>query len=446
MSTKQEVLRLIEENNIKFVRFYYIDNDNVIRGYMGNAKTMDKDLESGFSIAKAMPYFTAFDHLVPESNFTYCGELRFVPDLDTFRILPYAEKTAGVICDFKTIDMKPSNACARTKLKNVLSESEYDIYVGMENEFYFLKKDANGKYLPADNCLCYSTAGMHLWHDLVLELSEHLEKQGIQLEKYYPEYGPGQQEVVFKYDKALKTADNSILFRETVRAVAAKYGLTPCFMPKPFNNLAGSGAHMNISLWKDGRNIFYNKDDRFGLSKEAYHFIGGVLKHIRSVLAFTASTITSYKRLAPHNWASSYGCYGMDNREAAIRISSSQYKNEEKTTRLEFKPIDPACNPYLAYAAVIAAGLDGIRNEVDPGKPIEIDPGYLSAKERESLGIKPYPRNLFEAMKELEKSTFFRKVFGDEMIDEYIKMKLHDWNEYMMYVTDWELQKYGDIL
>lgn len=445
MSKKDEVLKAIKENDIRFVRFYYIDNDNVIRGYMGNSKSMDKDLESGFSIAKAMPFFTAFDHLVPDSNFTYCGELRFVPDLDTFRILPYAEKTAGVICDFKTIDMKPSNVCARTKLKQVLQKTDFEVYLGIENEFYFLKRDENGKYIPADKSLCYSTTGMHIWNDLVLELTEYLEKQGIEVEKYYPEYGQGQQEVVIKYDKALKTADNQILFRETIRAVAAKYGLVACFMPKPFNNLAGSGAHLNISLWKDGKNTFYNKDDKLKLSREGYYFIGGILKHIRPLCAFTASTITSYKRLAPFRWASSYGCYGMDNREAAIRISSSQYKNEEKTTRIEFKPIDPACNPYLAFSAVIAAGLDGIHNQIDPGKPIEIDPGYLSEEERKSLGIKPYPRNLFEALKELEKSSFFRNVFGDELIDEYVKMKIHDWNEYMMYVTDWELEKYGDI-
>jgi len=445
MSKKEEVLQSLKENNIKYVRFLYVDNDNVIRGYMGNAKSMDKDLDSGFSVSKAMPFFTAFDHLVPDTNFSYFGELRIVPDLDTFRILPYAERTAAVICDFKTVDLKPSNVCARTKLKEILKQSEYEVYVGIENEFYFLTKDAEGKYIPADSCLCFATTGMNQWNELVLELTEVLEEQGIEVEKYYPEYGPGQQEIVFKCDKALKTADNQIIFRETVRAIGNKYGVTPCFMPKPFNNLAGSGAHLNISLWKDGKNVFFAKEDKFGLSQKAYHFIGGILKHIRQICAFTASTITSYKRLIPHSWASAFGCYGMDNREAAIRIPSTQYSNEEKTARIEFKPIDPACNPYLALAAVIAAGLDGIHNKLDPGKPLEVDPGYLSKEERESLGIKPFPRNLFEALQELDKSEFFRNLFGNEMVDEYIKMKMHDWNEYMLHVTDWERERYVDI-
>ncbi|MDI3535481.1 MAG: glutamine synthetase [Thermosediminibacterales bacterium] len=442
---KEEILKKLEEEDIKMVRFLYIDNEGLIRGYMAKRQEMKSDLESGHSITVAMPFFTAFDLLVPDSKFGAVGEFRIVPDMDTFKILPYAEKNAALICDIKSPDLKPLNICARTKLKEILNKVDYEVFASIENELYFVLKKENGEIVPFEDSLCFSTKGMNINNKIVLEIVDALEKQGIELEKYYPEYGPGQQEFVLKYRPALQAADNQIYFRETVRAITQKYGIIASFMPKPFNDKAGSGAHINLSCWKNGKNLFYDKNDQFGLSKFAYNFIAGVLKHIRALCAFTTPTITSYKRLLPGHWSSAFGCYGYDNREAAIRIPSTQFGNWEKTARIEYKPADCSSNPYLAIAAIIAAGNDGVVNGFDPGPAIMSDPGLLSEEERQKRGIQRLPQTLAEALDALDKDEYMREFFSNEMVDEYIKMKKNDWFEFMHFVTDWEVKKYLDI-
>lgn len=445
---KTDIMKKIEEKDIKILRLLYIDNDGMIRGYTSQQDTMEKVLDNGYCIASGMPYFTAHDTLVEDSELGPVGEFRIVPDMSTFKILPYAQKSAAVITDIKTQKFDESEVCSRSSLKRIIENSPFEAYASFENEFYLLKENENGEIVPADSSLCYTSRGMDVQNEISLDIIEALDQQDIVVEKYHPEYGPGQQEYCLKYSPVLQMADKQVFFRDTVRAIAESHDLIASFMPKPFEQYAGCGSHINFSLWRNGQNVFYDGDDRHGLSEVAYNFIGGLLKHIDSVCAFTASTVNSYKRLVPHAWASAYGCYGFNNREAAVRLPSTHFHSHtssKDSVRLEFKPADPTCNPYLALSAITAAGLDGVKNNIDPGAPVKIEPGKMSQKEREEKGITSLPNSLNEAINALEKNDYFRKMFGDKMIDEYVAMKRQDWSDFMGHVSKWEFDKYFDI-
>jgi glutamine synthetase len=443
--TKEEILKTAENESLELIRFLYVDNDGLIRGYCVDRECLASDLDSGVAISEAMPSFSALDTTVPGSAFNSCGEFRAVPDLATFRVLPYAEKQGMVICNFRTIEDGETEVCARTALKRLLSSVNYEVKASFENEYYYLRKTPEGNYLPWDNSRCFATQGMQAVEQVVLETVHALRAQGMRVEKYYPEYGPGQQELAIRYAEGLAAADNQVFFRETVRAVAAKHNIIASFMPKPFQGLAGSGSHFHLSLWDRDHNLFYDENGKYSLSQLALNFIGGILEHIRPLCAFTASIVTSYKRLLPNKWASAYACYGPDNREAAVRIVSGQKTREAITTHLEYKPIDGACNPYLAMAALLAAGLDGIARKIDPKEAVLVNPNNLAPDEKEARGIRRLPRTLAEAVTALEGDEFFVKVFGKTMVQEYIALKKYQWEEYHNQVTSWEIDRYMEI-
>lgn len=442
---KEDILKTIEEKGLERVRFLYNDLDGITRGYCSYKDSLSNDLDSGLAFAKAMPVFSALDTIAPGSDYDAIGELRCVPDLSSFRVIPYAEKEGLILCDFKTKDHEDWELCGRTLLSKVLEKSPYKVSACFENEFYFVLKKEDGTYVPFDNSLCFSSYGMQPTEKIVREIVQALKAQGMNVEKYYPEYGPGQQELVIKYDHGLQAADNQILYRETVRSVAAKHGVIASFMPKPFQGLAGSGCHLHISMSNGKENLFYSEKSQHNISDLGLHFIGGVLEHIGPLCALTASTVTSYKRLTPHNWASAYSCYGLDNREAALRICSGQKNREAETTHIEFKPIDGACNPYLALAAVLAAGLDGIARKVDPGEAVAIDPDNLSSEEKDARKIKRLPTSLQEANSALKNDAFFARELGQHLVDEYIILKEYQWDQYHAQITPWEVNSYLEI-
>ena len=445
MNTWQEILNEVQEKHVEFIRFVYIDNDGVVRGYNTTPERLAGDLQTGHNFAIAMPFFSVLDDLVPDTSFGCTGEVSGVPDPQTFRVLPYLSNTAMLICDFRNkADHSSCDLCARSLLKDYLTGLDYEVNAAFENEFYLLTKDEGGNYAPFDRSRCFATSGMDLQHQIVLDIVRNLQSQGLSVEKYYPEYGQGQVEIVYTYDNALKTADNQVFFRETVRGTAQQHGVIASFMPKPFHHLAGSGAHLHLSLFKDGENLFYDPTDEYGLSQTAKHFIGGILKHLHAICAFTASTVNSYKRLVPHHWASAYACYGLDNREAAVRVVAGTKGHEASSFNIELKPSDTACNPYLATLAVLASGLDGIRTQCDPGQPVFQDPDELSAQERRERGITRLPRTLGEAVDALEKDLFFKDLLGEVFWDEYIKLKRFAWTQYIEHVSDWELQTYAE--
>jgi glutamine synthetase len=443
--TKDEIVKLSREKGIEFVRFLYVDNDGVIRGYMSHVGCLAGDLVSGHALAAAMPFFSALDTLVPDSRFGCVGEVRALPDPDTFRVAPYAPKTATVLCDIMTPELKPSGVCGRTALKNILAGTNYEIKASVENELYFMLPDGDGGYRPFDRSLCFASTGMQSTAPIISDIAGALTEQGLTVEKYYPEYGPGQQEIICRYDKALTAADNQVRLRETVRAVAAKHGVVASFMPKPFQNQAGSGGHLHVSVWDKGKNLFFDPRAPYKLSEFGLAFAGGILEHLRAICAFTAGIVTSYKRIVPHNWASCYSCWGPDNREAAVRVCSSQFGREEETLHFEVKVADAANNPYLAIGAILAAGLDGVKRGLTAGEPVLVDPSNLSPEERAKRNIKRLPQTLLEAAQALRKDTLYRDVLGEVFWDEYIMLKEFNWSEYNRQVSPWEIDKFATI-
>ena len=445
MNSVENIMKAVEENGVELIRFLYIDSDGVIRGYTTSAEQLEGDLKTGHNFAEAMPFFSVLDDLVPGSRFGCTGEISAVPDPDTFRVLPYVSNSAQMICDFvKKADHSNCGLCARTLLKEYLSGIEYEVRAAFENEFYLIVRDENGQWAPFDRSVCFATSGMNAQHEIVLDIVRALKAQGLTVEKYYPEYGPGQVEIVYKYSDALRTADNQVMFRETVKGTAQNHGVTASFMPKPFKDFAGSGAHFHISLFNEGKNLFYDASGPLNLSRTALHFLGGLRKHLRAVCAFTASTVNSYKRLIPHNWASAYNCYGPDNREAALRVVAGAKGAAEASFNIELKAVDGACNPYLAALAVLAAGMDGIENGIDPGEPVTTDPYDMSEEERESRGVRRLPKTLGEAVDALEADKLFERVLGKTFYEEYILLKRFAWDQYIRHVSDWEIDNYAD--
>jgi glutamine synthetase len=439
----EHILQMVKENNVELIRFLYTDNDGVTRGYAASADVLEGDLQKGHNFARAMPFFSVMDDLVPDSRFGCTGELSGLPDPATFRLLPYAPKTAMLLCDFrKKDDHGDSRVCPRSMLKEYLAGLDFEVNVAIENEFYLLVKDEQGNYAPFDQSRCFSSSGMNQQQAVAADIVRSLKAQGMSVEKYYPEYGRGQMEVVYSYSRALETADNQIAFRETVKGVAQNHGLIASFMPKPFAGFPGSGAHLHFSLQQNGNNLFYDPQGEYGLSQTARYFIGGLLRHMHACCAFSASTVNSYKRLLPHCWASAYNCWGFDNREAAIRVCPGPKGNEAAAFNLEIKPADPACNPYLAVLACLAAGMDGIANQIDPGEPLWTDPYDLSPEELEQRRISRLPTTLQEAVDALAADDFYRTLFSEVFLEEYIQLKRFAWNKYIEHVSDWETALY----
>jgi glutamine synthetase len=441
---KDEIVRRVREEGIEYLRIMFVDNTGVIRGKMANTQAIEETLESGTMLAPSMQArLGTLDALVPDSRFGPVGELRLVPDLDTFLVVPYVEKTASVLGDFYTPDMEIFGADPRPLFKEYLKAIKYEIFAAFENEFYIVRRTDDGSLVPIDDSLYCSGRSMNLMNDYAIEMKNALAAQGVVVKQYYEEAGPGQQEVTVKYDKAIRAADIQISLRETARALAEKRGLVASFMPKIYDEWYGSGVHIHVSVWKDGRNLLFDPDDESGFSRLGLQFLGGILKHMEALLAFTAPTVNSYKRLLPGQWASAYTCYGFQNREAACRIPLQKYRMEERTTNIEIKPVDATGNPYLVLGSIIAAGMDGINSQIDPGEPVLKDPSKMTGREREELGIRRYPENLLDAVRALERSSVFRKVWGDLLIDEYIACKRLEWNSYYNHVSQWERDAYA---
>jgi glutamine synthetase len=262
-------------------------------------------------------------------------------------------------------------------------------------------------------------------HDVILDTVDALKAQGMGLAVYYPEYGPGQQELVIEHGTGVAAPDDYVRFKETVAAVADEHGLGATFRPKPFPQLPGSGCHTHFSLWQDGENVLYDPDEdgRYPLSERGRHFAGGILEHAPALLALSAPTVESYDRLAPGMWSSAYVCWGHDNREAAVRVPSVESGNPEATTRIEFKPVDNTVNPYLVQFGLLAAGLDGIERELDPGEPLDRDPGTLDDDEREARGYERFPTTLAEAVDALDGDDALRAAMGDALVGSYVQVK-----------------------
>ncbi|MFQ5933072.1 MAG: glutamine synthetase family protein [Dehalococcoidia bacterium] len=429
---KEEVVRKAGESGVQLVFFLYCDNGGVIRGKSTHVSSLEGRIDTGIGLTVAMQAMSDMDLLQPVEGMRPVGEIRLVPDVDTFTILPYAPKRAIMMADMVKTNREPWEACPRTFLKRIVSKAaEEDIVVmaAFEPEWTLARKEGDS-YVPCDESLCFSSVGNTAPMKVIDDIVAALEDQGLRVELYHPELGHGQQELSIKYGDALRAADNHILYRETVRNVAWQHGFYASFAPKPFVNQAGNGCHIHISLWDDAeRNLFFDAQDRYSLSKLAYNFIGGVLGHLAGLLALTCPSVNSYRRLGPSVWSSAFVCYGPDNREAAIRIPSSFWGNEMASTNLELKPSDSSANPYIALGGLIAAGLDGIRNELRPseGQLVDVDPSTLSSQDLENRGIRPLPSNLGEAIEALEKDDVLMEALGPVLASSYLAIRRADW-------------------
>jgi len=427
----QEVVQQAQNAGLRLVRFQYCDNGGIIRGKATHASKLATRIHEGIGQTLAMQAWTGVETLATVEGMGPVGEFRLVPDPETFVVLPYAPNTASMMCDMIRLDGQPWEADPRSFLKRMIArfaEQKMRVEAAVEHEFYFAREVA-GKYVPADNSLTYSTNGLDAQAEVMDAILSALESQGISIELFHTELSPGQEELSIRHADILRAADHVCLARETIRGVARTFDLLASFAPKPFLEHSGCGAHIHFSVWGTennkypDKNLFYDAHARGYLSQPGKYFIGGVLRHIHGLVALTCGSVNSYSRLLPHHWSSAYDVYGYDNREGAIRVPSTFWGSEENTINLELKSADHSGNPYLAMGGLLAAGLDGIMKQIDPGDPVEIDPGNYSEEEREGRGIRRLPENLGEALDELERDSVLTEALGPLLTTSYLAVK-----------------------
>jgi glutamine synthetase len=424
----------IDTDQIRLVRFLYADHGGIIRGKAAGTTRLSERVASGIGHTVAMMAMSMLDHLASVDGMGPVGEVRIVPDPSTYVPLPYAPGAGAMLSDLLLPDGTPWDACPRKFLKRAIAAvaaEGYGVQAAFEPEFSVGYRESSpagpaipDRLVPLEDSLCYSSTGFHLAHDFTIELVDALMAQGLEVEHYYPELGHGQHEMSIRYADALRAADNHVLYRETVRGVAFRRGLWASLAPKPIPDQAGNGCHLHISLTTgDGSNAFVDPTDRYGLSEVGYHFIGGVLAHLPALVALTCGSVNSYRRLAPQMWASAYTCYGMDNREAAVRICSPLRGDPSSSVNLELKPSDSSGNPYLALGAFIYAGLDGIRSKIDPGEAVNEDPAVMTDAERARLGVHRLPASLSAALDALVTDSVLLDALGPLRSAAYLAVK-----------------------
>ncbi len=422
------VVKQAQDADVRLVRFLYTDNGGTIRGKVTHVSGLRNRITDGIGLTVAMQAMNMLDQLAYVEEMGPVGEIRLIPDPATFRALPYAAQTGAMTVDMIQLDGQPWEACPRTFLKRQVqaaAERGLALQMVIEFEWTMAQKMADGGFKPVDESLCFSTVGMTTAHSVILDIVKALEAQGIPVELYYPELGHGQQELSIRHADPLTAADNHIMTRETIRGVTYNHGFYASLAPKPFLDQAGNGGHIHFSLWdKDGKhNLMYDPSGPYTMTDTAMHFIAGVLEHVPGLLAITCPSYNSYHRLQPHFWSSAYTAWGPDNREGAVRVVSRYKSNEEATANAKLKAADLSCNPYLAYGALIAAGLDGVRRKLDPGEPTMIDPGNYTDEERAKRGIKRYPTTLAEALDALERDTVLTGALGPLLARSYLAVK-----------------------
>ncbi len=438
----REILNSLDAVGVRFVRILWCDNANIIRGKAVHRGTLSDYLKHGVGISAAQQAVPVMnDAPAPGSGLGPVGEVRLVPDWNSLTPLPYAPGHARVMGDMVK-DGSPWNLCPRNFLKTMVASARregLEVIAAFENEFYLLKQTVDG-IVPADETVFASTLAMDLHQEVIDEIAEALVEQGMPVEHYYPESGPGQQEISILYTNALAAADQQIAFRETVRAIALQHNLKASFLPKIFADKAGSGCHLHLSLWHDGQNLLPNLDADGSLSEVARRFIAGLLHHLPALMALTTPSTNSYRRIRPHYWSGAFRCWGMDNREAAVRVPSNP--EEMSPTHFELKTLDASANPYLALGAVIAAGLDGVRHCLELGESVAVDPGRMSESERSTQGIELLPTNLGESIEQLSSDKVLLDALGPELAQAYLAVRKAEWEA----MKDLELEEEVKLL
>jgi glutamine synthetase len=332
----------------------------------------------------------------------------------------------------QTLDGLPWDLCPRAFLRETIdraAERGLRVEAAFEYEFYLARQIEDGRFVPADDSLCYSSDGMDRQTAVIGAILDALDQQGLEPRQYYPELGPAQQELSIQHAPLLQAADRQVAVRETVRAVALQHGLVASFAPKPFADQAGNGCHVHLSLWNGDHNVMYDPNGELGLSSLARSFVAGILTHMPGLLALTCPSVNSYLRLAPNMWSSAFTCWGPDNREATVRVASPFRGRVEASTNIEIKAVDGSANPYLALGAIVSAGLDGIQRRLDPGEPLTTNPNDLDEATRQERGIRRYPTNLGDAVSELEQDDVLLSALGAARAREFIAVRRAEWGD-----------------
>jgi glutamine synthetase len=442
---REQVLNACQSAGVRLIRFLYCDNGCTIRGKVVPIDRLAGRMESGQGLTVAMQAMNMLDQLQSVDGMGPVGEVRLTPDPESFVILPYAPHSAAMMCDMLTLDRTPWAACPRTFLKRMIERAAgqgITVQAAFEGEFSLLRQSADGSYAPIDTGLCFSTISMAAAAEVIDALVAALTAQHIPVDAYYPELGHGQHELPIRHAPAMRSADNQIWFRETVRNVAAQHGLLASLAPKPLPEQAGNGCHIHCSLWdlNGERNLVYEPSDPYRLSQTGRHFIGGVLTHLPALLALTAPSYNSFRRLQPHFWSSAYTAWGPDNREAAVRVASGAFGAEATTVNLELKASDASSNPYLALGGLIAAGLDGIARQLDPGEAMLVDPGNFSDEERARRSIKRFPTTQAEALEALEQDELLMAALGPVLANAYLAVKQSEYRAFAAEDMGFEIQ------
>lgn len=437
--TKDEVRQMVKDEDIRFLRVMFTDLLGTIKSVDLPVSQLDKLMDN-----KIMFDGSSIDGFVRIEE----SDMYLYPDMSTWLVFPWGAdhgKVARVICSVHMTDGTPFSGDPRNNLKRVIKEMQKmgfnSFNIGPEPEFFLFKTDDNGnpttKVNDSENYFDMEPAdiGEDCRRDIVLAL----EKMGFDVEAAHHEVAPGQHEVDFKYSNALEAADNIQTFKLVVKTIAKKYGLHATFMPKPLSGINGSGMHLNMSLFtQDGKNAFYDENDKDQLSETAYHFLGGLMKHARSYTAIVNPIVNSYKRLVPGYEAPVYVAWSTSNRSPLVRIPNDRGMG----TRLELRSADPAANPYLAIAAVLEAGLDGLRNNLPPVHNVDENIYDMTVKERKSKGIVNLPDTLHSALKDLADDEVIKGSMGEHLYQSFEEAKTREYDAYRAHVSDWERQRY----
>ena len=435
--SKEDIIRLADENDVEFIRMQFTD----IFGQMKNVAITRAQLEKALNnqIMIDGSSIEGFTRIHESDQYLH-------PDLDTFVILPWRpqhERVARLICDVYNPDGTPFVGDPRHVLKNVLDKAAklgYTFNVGPECEFFLFDTDEHGRPTTqtSDEAGYFDLGPLDHGEGTRREICIALEAMGFEIEASHHEVAAGQHEIDFKYADALTAADNIMTFKLAVKTIAQRNGLHATFMPKPIFGMNGSGMHTNMSLFKDGKNIFFDENGERKLSREAYNFIAGLLEHAKSLVAVTNPLVNSYKRLVPGYEAPVYLAWSASNRSALIRIPAAR----GQSTRVELRCPDPSCNPYLALAVCLAAGLDGIERGLVPPEEVTENIFSMDARTRADNGIDNLPGTLFEALELMKRDPLMADTLGPHAYESFLAGKYHEWDTYRTQVTEWEIEQY----
>ena len=437
---KKKMLERVKDDKVEFIDLMFSDLSGRLKSVTISPRELEDCLDNGkwFDGSSVEGFMRIHE-----------SDMLLVLDPSTYILLPWPrdeKNVARIICDVHEPGKTPFAGDPRQVLKRVREkarEKGFFYYVGPEMEFFLFRSKEHRTY--HDTASYFDFSPRDLASDIRAVMASTLEKLGINVEMTHHECAPSQHEIDIEYSDALKVADNVMILKQAIKTVANSRDLYATFMPKPIFGINGSGMHTNQSLFNEkGKNLFYDGKDKYKLSRLAYHFMAGQLKYIREMAVILCPTVNSYKRLVRGYEAPVYICWGQRNRSALIRVPKYS-EGREKSTRLELRCPDPSCNPYIAFAAMLAAGLKGIEEEIEPPNPVEEDVYNFDDQKLAKFYIKTLPANLGEAIEEFRKSKLMKETLGDHAFNKYLEIKTIEWNEFQRSVTDWESNKYRDL-